>query len=178
MAPRIRDFARTRTLLIASASQLFATRGYDRTSVETIIKQAGVSKGAFYHHFSTKEEVLDAVTGSIVANLMHEVGEAVADASDGAPAPLNRLLNDSKVWKLAHMGLLREVVAVMLRDENATMHRKIQALSTSLCVPLLAEIIRQGIDEGVFDPPNPEETARLIVQLSLSMQDAQMRSFL
>jgi hypothetical protein len=58
------------------------------------------------------------------------------------------------------------------------MHRKIQALAASLCVPLLADIIRQGIDEGVFDPPNPEETARLIMQLCLSMQDAQMRSLL
>jgi hypothetical protein len=56
------------------------------------------------------------------------------------------------------------------------MLRKIQALATSLCVPLLADIIRQGIDEGVFDPPNPEETARLILQLSLTTQGAQLRT--
>jgi AcrR family transcriptional regulator len=173
---RIRDFARTRTLLIDAAGHLFATQGYDRTSVETIIKHAGVSKGAFYHHFSSKEEILDAVTEFIVADAMHELRDAVADTSVNATVRLNRFLNASKVWRLAHFGLWREVVAVLLRDENAPMLRKIQALATSLCVPLLADIIRQGIDEGVFDPPNPEETARLILQLSLTTQGAQLRT--
>ena len=113
-----------------------------------------------------------------VAEAMHEIRAAVEDTSVGATVRLNRFLNASKVWKLAHFGLLREVVAVLLRDENTPMLRKIQALAASLSVPLLTEIIQQGIDEGVFDPPNPEETARLILQLSLSMQDARMRSFL
>jgi AcrR family transcriptional regulator len=174
---RIRDFGRTRTLLVEAAGQLFAAHGYDRTAVETIITQAGVSKGAFYHHFSSKEEILDAVSASIVANVMQDVEAAVA-----SPAPaivrLNRFLNASKVWKLAHFGLLREVIAVMLRDENAPMLRKVQGLSVSLCVPVLGDIIQQGIDEGVFNPPHPHETARLMMQLCFSMQDVQMRSFL
>jgi hypothetical protein len=108
---------------------------------------------------------------------MREITEAVADTSAGAVVRLNRFLNTSKVWKLEHFGLWREVAAVLLRDENAPMLRKIQAQSASLSVPVLA-IIRQGIDEGVFDPPNPEETARLILQLGLAAQDAQLRGLL
>jgi AcrR family transcriptional regulator len=176
--PRIRDFARTRAQLIEVASRLFSTHGYDRTSVEAIIKQAKVSKGAFYHHFSSKEQLLDAVTAFIVDDALHEIRKTVGDRSVGATGRLNRFLNASKVWRLAHFGLWREVVAVLLRDENAPMLRKIQTLAASLCVPLLAEIIQQGIDEGVFDPPNPVETARLILQLALSTQDAQLRSLL
>lgn len=175
---RIRDFARTRTLLIDAAGHLFATQGYDRTSVETIIQRAQVSKGAFYHHFSSKAEILDAVTASIVEDAMHEIRDAVADTSAGATARLNRFLDASKVWKLAHWGLWSEVSAVLLRDENAPMLRRIQALAASQCVPILAEIIQQGTDEGVFNPPNPLETARLILQLGLGAQDTRVRSLL
>jgi AcrR family transcriptional regulator len=62
---RVRNFDRTRTLLIDAAAQLFSSQGYDRTSVESIIGQAGVSKGAFYHHFASKDELLDAVTSQL-----------------------------------------------------------------------------------------------------------------
>ena len=175
---RVRDFDRTRTLLISAASELFATHGYDRTSVDRIIKQAGVSKGAFYHHFSSKEEILDAVTAFMVADAMTEIRAAVADASADAIVRLNRFLSASRNWRLAHFGLLREVIVVLHRDENAPMLRKIEAHSAAVSVPLLAEILEQGTNEGVFDPPNPLETARLILLLSQGMQEAQARMVL
>ena len=172
--PRTRDLARTRARLIETAGQLFASRGYDGTSVDAIIRQAGVSKGAFYHHFSSKEELLDAVTDFIVEDALQQIGEAVSDRTLGATVRLNRFLNASKVWRLAHFGLWREVVVVLLRDVNAPMLRKIQALAISRSAPMLAEIIQQGVEEGVFDPPNPLETARLILQLGMASQDAQL----
>jgi AcrR family transcriptional regulator len=175
---RVRDFDRTRTLLINAASELFASQGYDRTSVDRIIKQAGVSKGAFYHHFSSKEEILDAVISFMMADAMSEIRAAVADVSAKAIVRFNLFLNASRVWRLAHFGLLREVLAVLHRDENAPMLRKIEAHSTSISAPLLAEILQQGIDEGVFDPPNPRETARLILHLSSVILDQQVRMLL
>jgi AcrR family transcriptional regulator len=174
---RVRDFDRTRTLLISAASELFAAQGYDRTSVDRIIGQAGLSKGAFYHHFSSKEEILDAVCAFMVADAMKDIRAAAADGS-AAIVRFNRFLNASRVWRLAHFGLLEEVLTVLLRDENAPMRRKIEAHSTSLSVPLLADIIQQGIAESVFDPPDPRETARLILQLSGVMAEHQLRELL
>jgi AcrR family transcriptional regulator len=146
--------------------------------VESIIQQAGVSKGAFYHHFSSKAEILDAVTECMVAEAMDEIRSAVADVSVGAINRLNRFLMASRSWSLAHFGLLREVLAVLYQDENATMRRKIEAHATALNVPLLADILRQGIEEHVFDPPDPEETARLILQLSFAMREVRVRTLL
>src|SRR5262245_39795857 len=172
---RTRDFARTRALLIETAGALFASRGYDRTSVDAIIRQAGVSKGAFYHHFASKEQLLDAVTDFIVEDALHQIEEAVSDRARGATARLNRFLNASLVWRLAHFGLWREVSVVLLRDVNAPMLRKLQAQTVSRSAPLLADIIQQGVDEKVFDPPNPLETARLILQVGMASQDTQLR---
>jgi AcrR family transcriptional regulator len=52
---RPRNLQQTRALLVEAATALFASQGYDRTSVEAVIQQAGVSKGAFYHHFDSTE---------------------------------------------------------------------------------------------------------------------------
>jgi AcrR family transcriptional regulator len=158
--PRTRDFPRTRALLIETAGQLFASRGYDRTSVDAIIRQAGVSKGAFYHHFSSKEELLDAVTDFIVEDALQQIGKAVSDRTLGATARLNRFLNASKVWRLAHFGLWREVAVVLLRDVNAPMLRKIQAQTVSRSAPMLAEIIQQGVQLGMAS-----QDAQLLHQL-------------
>jgi AcrR family transcriptional regulator len=51
----------TRDRLLSAARVLFAARGYDATSIEEILKQTGLSKGAFYHHFADKRGLLDAV---------------------------------------------------------------------------------------------------------------------
>src|SRR5512140_1087802 len=47
----------TRTHILDAAGELFAKRGYAATSVADICQQAGVTKGAFYHHFATKQQV-------------------------------------------------------------------------------------------------------------------------
>jgi AcrR family transcriptional regulator len=168
--PRVRDFDRTRSLLINVSSRLFAAEGYDRVSVDRIIREAGVSKGAFYHHFASKEEILDAVTASIVSALLDEIRQALGDRSVSAIVRLNRFFETSRVWKLSHFGLLKEVLVALYRAENAMMLRKIQSYSLDLCVPLLADILEQGIDERVFDVPSPRDAARLIMQFGLGMQ--------
>jgi AcrR family transcriptional regulator len=51
----------TRGRLIQVAAELFGTRGYEATSIEDVLERAEVSKGALYHHFSSKESLFEAV---------------------------------------------------------------------------------------------------------------------
>jgi AcrR family transcriptional regulator len=168
---RLRNSDKTRTLLIEAASRLFASKGYEGTTVETVIQQASVSKGAFYHHFSSKADLLDAIATSVVAAVVDAVRTATEGREAGAVARLNRFLAASAQWKLARIGLLKEVAVALYRDENTRLRRKIQAESTTLIAPLLTDILRQGIDERVFDAPSPEDAALLIMQLTFATQE-------
>ena len=173
---RVRNFDRTRTLLIETAAQLFSTQGYDRTSVESIIAQAGVSKGAFYHHFSSKDELLDAVTSQLDVAAADAIRTAVGVRSIGALARLNQFFGTSRSWSLTHFSLVREMIDVLFRDENVRMRRKVEVHAAALIEPLLADIIRQGIEEGVFEVPEPEETARMILQMAWGLREAQVKT--
>jgi AcrR family transcriptional regulator len=178
MNKRTRNYDRTRILLLDAASHLFAIQGYDETAVESIIERAGVSKGAFYHHFNSKEAILEATTDRLVGEGLDAIRTAVAAGSSGALDRLNRFLEASRGWRLSRLGLLKEVFSVLLRDENSIMRRKMEARSTQLSLPLLEEILRQGAEEGVFNPPDFRETAAIILSLSYAVGEAQTRAML
>jgi len=68
----------TRAALIAAARALFAEHGYASVTTEEIVRRAGVTRGALYHHFADKRDVLRAVYEQIEAELAARLGEAVA----------------------------------------------------------------------------------------------------
>ena len=51
----------TAARILSAAARLFLEKGYDRTSLQDIIQQTGLSKGAIYHHFSSKEAIFEAI---------------------------------------------------------------------------------------------------------------------
>jgi AcrR family transcriptional regulator len=68
--------AGTRGRLIEVAVELFGSRGYEHTSIEEVLEQAGVSKGALYHHFDSKEALFEAVFKWGEQHCMQEVAAA------------------------------------------------------------------------------------------------------
>jgi AcrR family transcriptional regulator len=63
----------TRAALVAAARELFAERGYSGVGTEEIVRRAGVTRGALYHHFSDKTDLLRAA--------LHELNRELAEAS-------------------------------------------------------------------------------------------------
>src|SRR6476646_7454145 len=55
----------TRAQLIAIATRMFAERGYEDTSIEAVLREAGVSRGSLYHHFASKEALFEAVAEEV-----------------------------------------------------------------------------------------------------------------
>jgi AcrR family transcriptional regulator len=166
----------TKNQFLAAARELFATQGYDRTTVEAVIARLGLSKGAFYHHFSSKEDLLDGVMDQIARERLLAV-EPVLREPLGALDKMNRFLAANRAWRLENIGLVREMLAVLARDENAIIRQKINRRNVELGLPLMTEILRQGAAEGVFNVPDAELTAELLLEMGNGVTDAQARSF-
>lgn len=75
---RARQAEATRALLIDVARESFTERGYGATSIDDIIQQAGVARGALYHHFSGKEALFRAVYETVEGEVVTRVLEAAA----------------------------------------------------------------------------------------------------
>src|SRR2546421_11700069 len=73
----------TRGQLISIATRLFAEGGYEDTSIEAVLREAGVSRGSLYHHFPGKEALFEAVAEAVETS----VGEQTLAAASGAGGP-------------------------------------------------------------------------------------------
>ena len=88
MDGRVERGRTTRDRLIATARDLFGAQGYDATSIGSILKTAGVARGALYHHFPTKEALFDAVLDRTVAEIASSAAKAARAAGDDPVASL------------------------------------------------------------------------------------------
>lgn len=82
MNQRVEQGQATRAALIAVATELFASKGYDATAIPAVLDAAGVSRGALYHHFESKEALFEAVLRSVEAQATLKVTHAARGATD------------------------------------------------------------------------------------------------
>ena len=85
MNVKVRQPEATRAALVASARALFAERGYAAVGTEEIVKRAGVTRGALYHHFGDKASLLEAVYGRIEAESTARVARIVLGSELESP---------------------------------------------------------------------------------------------
>ncbi|MDT0259930.1 TetR/AcrR family transcriptional regulator [Jatrophihabitans lederbergiae] len=83
----------TRERIVASALALFAEQGFDATSVNQIVVRAGVAKGALYHHFASKDDLLYEVSRELVDRQLDGMNAILADRQDTART-LRELIRD------------------------------------------------------------------------------------
>ena len=99
----------TRAQLIAIATRMFADRGYEETSIEAVLREAGVSRGSLYHHFASKEALFEAVAEEVETS----VGEQTMAAADGITEPVAALRAGFLAWiRLAGDPVVRRILLI------------------------------------------------------------------
>ena len=83
--------AETREALIAAARPLFAAQGFAEVALEAIVRAAGVTRGALYHHFADKTELFAAVFEQVEGEVAVRMGEAIAASNQTDAVEVMRL---------------------------------------------------------------------------------------
>jgi len=156
-----------RSEIIDAAQRLFLGKGYDKTTINDVIAATGLSKGAFYHHFRAKDDLLEAVTERVGGAAIASASSAAANSSLGALARFQAVFDELRAWKLENVAQLRAVFMSMLEPENAVLYYRICNVSVAALAPVLAEIIEQGVREGVFDVVEPRLSADALLWLGI-----------
>ncbi len=177
MAARYRrDDLRSRFL--NAAWELFAAFGYDGTTIEKLIERVRVSKGAFYHYFSSKEDLLNAIVEVMVARGIDDAKAIVGREQLSAVAKLGEFLGGSRKWRLSNFGTVTAVAEVLMRDENIRLRHRIDQQIVATMQPLVTQIILQGMREGSIHVTDPEGAAILLLHMMNSIAEMQTRKLL
>lgn len=151
--------------LLNIAYRMFIEKGYENTSVDDIITEAGIAKGTYYYYFESKEATLEAVI-----KMMIEKAEIVAKAALMNPVSIPQKLA-SVVYAFQPNKDEVVITDVLERKENIVMHDKIGKKIVEVAVPILSDIVREGIAQGIFACTNVEERVKMLLIMSQNMFD-------
>ncbi len=157
--------------LLDCAQRLFAAHGYDATSIGQIIAEVGVSKGAFYHHFASKEDLVEALAYRYAQETAARAGRIIADPTLDPFARLVAFLGEMRRHKLETASELRATFEPLFRAENLHLHHRTQRAVVEVVRPVLTAIIAEGVAERTFDTADPESAAEIIMHLLVSNRD-------
>ena len=161
---RARQKEQTRRTLVRESRRLFATAGYGAVSLSEVVRAAGVTKGALYHHFDGKTALFRAV----LEEVQQQVAEAVAAAAEAQDDPWARFTAGCQAFLTA--GTDPDVRQIMLLDGPAVLGwNEWRALDEAASARHLAEELTALIEEGLL-PPQP--VAPLTRLLSGAMNEA------
>ncbi len=146
------------------ASQLFLKKGYEKTTIQDITNALGdLSKGAIYHHFKSKEEIIDAVSEKMYSGVNNACLRLKSEKS---------LTGLEKIRKLLYMCLENPNQEALVRMLPNLLHNpKLLAKQINLTMSMLAheiieELIKEGIADGGIKTDYPKEFAEVIALLA------------
>jgi AcrR family transcriptional regulator len=150
-----------RNELLIKLWDIFMSYGYENTTLSLIIKEIGISKGAFYHYFPTKEACADAAVDMYAKACFKEISPQIED----------NILADEKLKNLilaCSMSFQKNEKNIenINSTSNAIFHQKLMVALVKELAPLYANVISQGVEENIFNTKYPLETAEMILTLS------------
>ncbi|HBE79260.1 MAG TPA: TetR/AcrR family transcriptional regulator [Firmicutes bacterium] len=145
--------------IMDTAQELFHIKGYEATTISDILEKAGIARGTFYYYFKSKDEIMNAVIERGIAEQIQTLMPIVENNNLNALEKLKQLIveNDRKNAENADM------LAYLHQPENIVMHQKSLIQGVHQSAPLIAQIIRQGIEEGRFHTEYSLELAEFIL---------------
>ena len=171
------EHAAKRNEILDIALRLIYSKGYEKMTIQDILDQLNISKGAFYHYFESKIDVLEAVVERMAVEQVEPIFlSIVQDPNLPALEKLHRYFDTSTRWKTSRRALVTELVKIWYSDENALARQKMLARTAEHMGPYFTEIIKQGVHEGIFTTPYPEIASQVMLNLiyDLGYESGQM----
>lgn len=166
------DHAAKRSEILDAAQRLIYTKGYEQMSIQDILDGLGISKGAFYHYFDSKQALLEGIVERTVQQIEQILLPVVQDPKMPALKKFQICMDTGAQWKTARMDFMFAILYAWYNDENALARQKITASMVAHVRPWMAKIFRQGTAQGVMSAPSPEQAAHVVLTLMVGMGDA------
>ena len=158
-----------RTEIVEAARKLFLSKGYEATSTVDIMNAVGIAKGTLYYHFSSKEEILDALLVELTDNMAKTAAPYGEDSKLSIP---DRIIGVIKAINIEGTKDEKMIETIHL-PQNALFHQKSHTLTIEKISPIMLKIVRDGIKQKFFSTKHPESAVHMALSYSLTdMEDA------
>ena len=161
----------TRDNLLATASKLFAQKGFKATSMQEIADSAGVNKALLFYYFDSKDNLYYSILKKSLNNFITALKNAASSSSD-----VVEQLKQVMLVIPAQMEKEKYLTRILMRElgeMGKILKEHIQLFST--CLTPIEEIIKKGIHQNIFRPLDPHLTAISLISI---MKNLSLRKML
>ena len=153
-----------RSEIVEAARTLFLSKGYEATSTVDIMKAVGIAKGTLYYHFSSKEEILDALLSDITDNMAKAAAPFGDNSELSIPDRIIGVIRAINIEGSKDEGMLE---AIHL-PQNTLFHQKSHTLTIEKISPIMVKIVEDGIAQGFFLTKHPQSAVHIALSYSLT----------
>lgn len=162
-----KEYINHKDSVIKVAEELFFKNGYGKTTISQIIKEVNIAKGTFYYYFQSKEEVLDCIVEKHIKFLINKANEVKANNQLTLAEKIIGIIQSQKLESVEEQKILEEIY----RPENALLQQKIRNKLIETLSPILAEIVIEGNEKGIFKAEYPLEYMAILLSATTVLTD-------
>lgn len=151
--------------LLQIAYRLFLSKGYEETSIDEIIEEAQIAKGTFYYHFKSKEALLEALINKMITEKV-EQAKKILSAPMSVPEKTVAIITSLRPEQTE-----MDIQNALHEKENVIIHEKINKRVIDEAVPILFEVVSEGISQGILQCDNIKERVRMTLVISSTVFD-------
>lgn len=151
--------------LLKIAYNMFLMKGYDNTSIDDIINEAKIAKGTYYYYFESKETTLEEVINMMINDEVTSAKE-ILKMPISIPEKLVRIITSLSPKKNE-----QEIQNTLNKKDNIVMHEKINNRIIEEAVPLLEQVVMEGIENKIFNCTHIKERLKMLLIMSNELFD-------
>lgn len=160
--PRHDPTEKTKSEILETSVRLFREKGWENVNIEDIVKEVGVTRGAFYHYFKSREELVSAVMYKVYLDNNPFI---IASKEKGLNAleklRLGSMMSlDSEAGSTARIGEIRKIM-----DDPVTFKSEVYSQVNTIA-PFIEKLLEEGNEDGSISIQYPKQAAQVIAILS------------
>jgi AcrR family transcriptional regulator len=171
----VKEYAVRRDEILDAAQRLIYLKGFEKLTIRDILDTLQISNGAFYHYFTSKSLLLEAIIERGQDDLDKSFQAIVDDPHLSALEKFRRFFAALDRTRIELQPIIADLMLVWFADENAIVREKTDEVFVQRRAPLLNEIVRQGIQEGAFTTPFPDQAGQIILAITRGMGNAVLK---
>ena len=144
------EYTKKRNEILDTAQRLIYSIGYEQMTIQDVIEELKMSKGAFYHYFKSKNDLLEALITHMTEGVIHTIQPIADDPTLSGLEKINRFFDATANWKSARKPFFMALMRSWYSDNNTIVRDKTTAKSIRIISPILNKMVLQAVQEGTF----------------------------
>jgi AcrR family transcriptional regulator len=164
--------------IMRSAEALFMQRGYEKTSMQQIAGRSGLTKGALYHHFDSKESLLDRICADHYLTLVNAARPVFEDASLSCFSRIRRIIDLTRGMGMTSVSFVSEYLKDRNDESCVMLKERLRKYDRKLYADFIGPLLKEAKEKKECDfASSPGALALFIHQLDQGVYEEINRAF-